>query len=420
MLSTTLDLQANPFVNVLRTVDRAVGAFSAKLNTLTGGFTGLQSAAQTVSAVFDRFRSTLDLGGTLTDQSAATGEAAGELLVLRTMFQNAGKDANATSGFIAKLHKAIGGFNEEGTSTRQAFDALGTSAEELRGLPVTAVVQRLTEGFAGIENASDRGQVAMRLFGKSGQDLLAIFRDPEALALARTQVGGLAGTMDRLAPTLDLIGDAVTGITLKFQQFTAGALQIVAPEAAGLAEALNRLDLTSLGRAAGYVALAVIRVGEALKVLVPIVVSLGVGWAGSAAVTALAGVRIVATMRAVTLATVTGMRAIYAAIGPVGLLIAGLTYLWMKFHDAAGDPIKAGEAAAGAGAKQSSSPFVNGIGVSSLTARGLDAYTGGMSMPTDPVVSRQDETNRLLREVRDAVRLNNKTDKPGPRPDLKV
>lgn len=422
MLDTTLDLDANPFVAALTAVNSAVDKFSGRITAVSSLFSGLRDASDMVMHVFEKFATVLDLGGELSDLSAATGEAKGELLVLEQAFQNAGKGAQDVGPFIAKLHKAIGGINEEGKNTAAAFAALNTSAEELRNLPVTEQVAKMSEGFAGLTDASDRGQVAMNLFGKSGEELLALFRDQEAIATARTQVGGLAGTIEKIAPLLDNIGDALGAVNRKFEQLAAGF--IAGGDFQDFSAALNAIDLTSIGEMLGKVAGLLIDVGKALKPLLPVVLALGAGWLASMAATQIASIGIVAAVRSVVAATVTGIRAIMVSLGPYGIAIAALTYLWLKLRDSADqapDAPAAGEAANSAAAS-ASNPF-GSLGVSDMTKRGLSAFTGvsGFSVGgSDPVASRVDRSNALLEQIASNTAPKQVGDAHTKRPNLPV
>ncbi len=427
MLSTTLDLEANPFVATLKSVNAAVDKFQGKITAIASLFSGLRDAAEMASQVFEKFASTLELGGHLTDLSAATGETKGELLVLEQAFKNAGKGADSVGPFISKLHKALGGVNEEGKNTAAAFAALGTSAEALKGLSVNDQVQKLSKGFSSITDSADRGQVAINLFGKSGEELLAVFRDDEAIATARDQVGGLGAVMEKIAPILDNIGDALGAITLKFQQLTAGFIDGIGLTD-GFSKALNKIDLTGIGEKLGQIAGAFVAAGKAMKELVPIVLSLGAGWLVSMAASQIASVGIIAAVQAVYAATTTAIRGIFAALGPLGLAVAALTYLWTKFHKTVdANPF---EGIKKAFAPQLSSPGgqssgMTPLGVGSMTARGLSAFNGvgGVVIGRDPVSDRIDRTNNLLSSMDSKLaRLVDGSGKapPAPRRPLSV
>lgn len=419
MLSTTLDLEANPFISMLKRVDSAVAGFHGRIVTFGAAFSGISAAVGMVGNAFSRLTGFLDLGGHLTDLSAATGESKSELLVLEQAFKNAGLGAEGVSGFVAKLHKGIGGLNDEGKSTAAALTELGTSAEELRSLPVTEQVKKLSAGFAGIEDPARRGQAAMNLFGKSGESLLAVFRDPEAIGTARTQVGGLAGMIDKLAPILDTVGDAIGALHLKFYQLVGGAMIGAGLEFTNLADAINRLDLTNLGTAIGQVARALMVIGDVVRFLVPVVLSLGAGWAASAALTSIASVSMVGAVARVTTATVAGVRSIMASLGPVGLAVAGLTFLWMKFHKTAEKPLELPALADASKASSAASGDVSKLGVGGMTSRGLNAFAGFVGATSDPLVRRVDQTNALLRSI-DTKLTRSQPAQGTPRPDLPV
>lgn len=411
MLATTLTLDNNPFLGALRAVDGVVSGFNRRINNLVSGFTGLQSAAQTVSQVFNGLKSTLDLGGHLSDVSAQTGATAGDVLILEQAFKDAGQGSDAAANFIRKMQVAVSGVGSESKKQQDALRELGLSQESLADMSVVEQTKALQRGFEGVASAADRTKLAVDLFGRTGSQNLTLLMDPNALGKAQQRVGGLAPLMTRLAETFDRLSDAVGAAGLKLQQLMAGAMAVLAPQAVSLAEAFDAIDLTGLGVAIGRVVQAFLGIGTALRELLPILVAYGAGWAASAVATSLASGVMVRSIAAVATATAVGARSIMASLGPVGLLIAGLTYAWMKFGGGFGkvelpkmeeielpkmeEMLPKTPIAAEGGPSASMS-------VGSLAQRGLNAFSGG-GAGFDPIGSRIDRTNELLREVRDRI-----------------
>lgn len=418
MLSATLDLEANPFLATLKRVDNAVSGLHGRIVTFGAAFSGIQAAASMVTGAFEKLKGTIDLGGELNDLRSETGQTVTDLLVFRQMLSNVRLGAEGIGPFIAKWQKALAGVNEEGKPTTKVLEDLGIASDKVVNMGLLDQVALLGQRFRAIEDPAKRAAMAQALFGKSGTKSLAFLMDPEAIGQSRTQVGGLAATMEKLAPTLDTIGDAVGGITLKFQQLTAGALAVVAPEALTLADALNRLDLTGIGTAIGYVALGFIQLVEVLKPLVPVVLSLGAGWLASMASVQVASVGIVGAVQAVTVATVTGVRAMMASLGPIGIAVAALTFLWLKFRKSTGEKVdfkmpKLPETPA-LEAKQN--PLGNAP-VGSLTRVGLNAFGGNGGI--DPAAARVDRSNAILEQIRDHVARANRPN-PATRAPVEV
>jgi hypothetical protein len=295
MLLGELDLDASPAVAALGKVDGKFSATTgalAKAGAIAGaGFKGVEMALEAVGKGFEMMKETMDLGGTLTDLSLRTGETVGSLVILREAFQEAGLGADGVEGFFGKLQNALGGVNEEGGKTSDAFDALKTSAEELRGLDAIGQIEKLQAGFAGIADQGTRVQVARNLFGKSGGSALSLLGDPKVLDDARKAAGPLADVMEKNAATFDRMGDVIGSLKLDFQEFFAGALSKIAPEATTIAEALSSIDFVGIGEGVGTLAGVVLKLGEAFVLIAPAInwVSEKLSWLLGSGSTASAG-----------------------------------------------------------------------------------------------------------------------------------
>jgi len=227
------------------------------------------------TAVMAGFRETLDLGGKLNDLSLQTGEAVGDLVILRQAFENAGLGADATGDFLLKLQDSIAGVNEDGKSTAGALKALGLGAASLRGMGGLEQVAALQKGFEGIADQAQRVAVARDLLGKSGGKSLALLGDGEALAQARQQAGPLADVMQRNVATFDKLGDVLNGLKLNSQEFFAGALEAIAPKATNIAQALGSIDFVGFGRGAGQFINVLLDLANVLMSLAPVIQQVG-------------------------------------------------------------------------------------------------------------------------------------------------
>lgn len=231
-----LDLGTSPFLNALKRADYGVQKFAAKFQTVLAKFpaiaTGVAAAvgigAAAIAGVGASMKSALDLGGELEDLKAQTGQSATDLLVLQRAFANAGLGAEATGDLVSKLQKTFAGTSLASAST---VDQIGA----------------MQQAFAGVADPSERAKLAFDMFGKSGAKMLRIFNDAGALDVAKTQVGGLAGVMERFSPMFDTLGDTISSVFTKVQQFGAGALSQVAPRLTEMFNGFNSLDLTGLG-----------------------------------------------------------------------------------------------------------------------------------------------------------------------------
>ena len=250
-------------------IDAALARVAAATISVQGAFAAANAALAPFASAFAAIKESLDLGGHLTDMSAQTGIAVGDLVVLRQAFSNAGMDADSVGPQINRLQKALGGINEEGEPTNKALAALGISMNELQSLNPAEQFARVSAAIAGIPDATERAATAMGIFGRKGAALQAIFLDSSAMEVARQQVGGLGDTMQANAPRFDAISDAFESAHLKGQQLAAGFTAAIAPALEAVGNALNETDLSGLGKSLGEIAVAAIRFGQTLSGMIP-------------------------------------------------------------------------------------------------------------------------------------------------------
>ena len=84
-------------------------ALQSRIAKFAVAFLAIRSAARVVTAGFDHFRQALDVGGRLSDLSANTGIAVGDLVVLQQEFANAGKSAEDIGPVFGKMAKTLQG-----------------------------------------------------------------------------------------------------------------------------------------------------------------------------------------------------------------------------------------------------------------------------------------------------------------------
>lgn len=217
----------------------AVNAFGTVLN-------GVFSAAK---GVVDGFSAALDLGGTLSDLSASTGETAGNLLLLQRAFDNTGSGADAVGPVLAKLQNNIFGAGEGSKTAADAFGRMGISMDEMAGKTPTEQLALVASGISGIQDPAARAATAIDIFGKSGAQLLPLLTNFSGeMDEARATVGSLADIMNRRANVFDAVGDRFLIIQQKVRDFAAGILDKALPAIDAITSALSRIDAAAIGQ----------------------------------------------------------------------------------------------------------------------------------------------------------------------------
>lgn len=227
------------------------------------GFGAIKLAGAAVREVFQGFGEALDLGGELSDLSARTGETAGNLTVLQQAFDNAGSSADKVGPSINKMQKFLDDAAQGTQLNIETMGRLGVTMDELKGKTPTEQMQVLAERISAIQDPTERGALAMKVFGKSGGELLPLLQNFSGeLATAKSQLGSLPGVMDKSSGSFDTISDNLTKLKTKFRDLAAGLLDRLAPALEFATTMLTRLDAAAIGMKIGDI---LIGAGEGMK-----------------------------------------------------------------------------------------------------------------------------------------------------------
>lgn len=243
-LAAVMTLNSASFVGGLSGVRGALAGTLGRLAALSGGAISLAGALAGV-------RSALDFGGKLSDLSAVTGVAVGDLVVLRQAFEDTGVGAEQVRPALSFMQRALSGVNEDGGKTGQIFAQLGLKMDELRNLPAADAMQRIGQAIQGLGSDSDKTAATMQIFGRSGAMLKSFFADPEAIETARKALGGLPAIMQQNAQLFDKISDSFGRIKAKSMGLFAGIAAGAAPALSSLAGAIDGIDLSGIGQKIG-------------------------------------------------------------------------------------------------------------------------------------------------------------------------
>ena len=221
-----------------------VGQIAAKAFTavLDAGFAAVRGTIQ-------GFTDALNLGGTLSDLSASSGESAGNLLLLQRAFDNTGAGAEKVGPVLSKLSAAINNTDEDSKKAALGFGRMGISLSELQGKSATDQLNLVSQGLQSIKDPGERAAAAVAVFGKSGAELLPLLNNFSGeMDEARATVGSLADIMDRRANVFDAVGDRFLIIQQKVRDFAAGILDRALPAIDAITSALSRIDAAAIGQ----------------------------------------------------------------------------------------------------------------------------------------------------------------------------
>lgn len=197
-----------------------------------------------------------------------TGQQAADAVVLTQVFRNVGLEAANVGQAVNMLQMALTGVNEEGLPTKDVFDKLGLSLDELSDMSPINALQAIGEKINGLASAAEKTRALKDLFGRSGPTLMPILGDPEAFSIAKTQVGELAKNIQRNTEELGHFADAWGSLDVKKMQFFAGVAEGLAGSLESAGDAINNIDLSKFGTNIGDTLSGLIQVADELQALV--------------------------------------------------------------------------------------------------------------------------------------------------------
>lgn len=232
-----------------------------KSMAIAGGAAGLAVAAgmkvigaatDAARAVVGKFGDALDMGDRLSELSSRTGESAGNLLVLQRAFENTGAEADKVGPSINKLQKFITDAANGSDKNAQMISKLGISMVDLQGKTPTQQMSVFAKAISSIVDPSERSTAAIKVFGKSGGELLPMLNDFEGeVSNAKRELGSMPGILDKSANAFGLISDKMNVVKGKLTEFAAGLLSEAIPAISELVNAGSELDAASFGQNLG-------------------------------------------------------------------------------------------------------------------------------------------------------------------------
>jgi hypothetical protein len=205
----------------------ALGTAGVKLRAFANTGTKLATAGLAVGALgaaaglVALTKSSFEAIDTLKDQAESIGVTTAALSRLQYAASFAGIEAGAVTDAMGKMLVALNGAKDGTGPAADALKLLGMSAADLTKMSPEQAFAALSDGVAGIRNASDKAAAAVALFGKSGKTLIPVLNmGSAALAEAYIEADRLGVTISEMdarqieagADAMGRMGWAVQGV----------------------------------------------------------------------------------------------------------------------------------------------------------------------------------------------------------------
>lgn len=234
ILITALDQTKAAFASAKGNLE-GLSSAASKVNALLAGL----GAALSVAGLIAAGKHALETADNLAKLSQKTGVSVESLSLLKPIAEQAGTTLDGLANGIKKLSVAMvaaaGGSNEQ----VEVFSRLGVSVKNVAGQlrPTEAVLLDMADAFAAMPDGAEKSAIAVKLFGKSGVELIPFLNQGRAgieqlkkqfKALGLEISGDTARAAEKFNDTLDTVKQALSAIAMKVSAAALPALQKLA------------------------------------------------------------------------------------------------------------------------------------------------------------------------------------------------
>lgn len=238
-----VEIGADPtkFFAALKGVNKNIASIGKSMQS--AGTKMAAIGAGVVGPIFASAAAFANVGSVLNDMSKRTGVAAESLSVLQFAAEQTGTDMGGVETALKKMQKAIFAAGEGSKEAADALAMVGLSAGDLAGMSADQQMGKIADGLMAIEDPGARAAIAMKIFGKSGTDILPMLEGGSAgMAAFADEAKRLGLVMDsETAAKADALGDAIDAVKasmkMAFIQVGAAVAPMLTDMANGLATA---------------------------------------------------------------------------------------------------------------------------------------------------------------------------------------
>jgi hypothetical protein len=228
------------------------------LNSATAGMGKLIKTAVGFTATYVGVRQAIrggadiiNLGADLEHLSDQTGVAVSSLSVMGQAFEDNGVSASKVGKTVNVMQQRIIELSQNTGEAKAAFDLMGISYKDLKDLAPEDQFNLISESLSKVTDPARQSAFAMDIFGKSGAQLLPLFKSGGAIDDARIALGQLPEVLERNSEEFERIDTLLGRIPNKSRQLFAGLGDQLAGYLVEPLESINKLDFTSVGQNIG-------------------------------------------------------------------------------------------------------------------------------------------------------------------------
>lgn len=177
-LVVRLTLDKTRFNTGISGINSSLSTMGSLATAAAAGFTAIAAGAGAATYALVQFvKPSFDALDALGDLSKRLGVATDDLAALQFAAKLAGVEQEGLTVGVTKFLDTLSNANNGVKAAVSSFEALGISAQSLKGLDLTQQMVQVADAIGKIEDPADRVRIAMDLFGRSGTQMLQLFND---------------------------------------------------------------------------------------------------------------------------------------------------------------------------------------------------------------------------------------------------
>lgn len=220
-----------------------------------------------ISTLVDGVKSAAEFAASMTTLSDKISAPIDQTVLLQQVFSNAGLSTGKLQQATELLRQTMAGVAASGQPSEATFARLGLSMDKLRQMSMPEQFRAIGAAINGLHTPTAQAAAATALFGKAGQDMLAIFRNDAAFATAIAQVEELSIYLKQSGAELATFSAALKGVNMKIMTFWAAVASQFSGELERAGIALNDLKIGKIGEEVGYTTRGVIELVKGIAEL---------------------------------------------------------------------------------------------------------------------------------------------------------
>lgn len=199
-----LYVKQTAFVKGMNKARRELNEFGDKL--ISVGARMAAAGAVISGAIGVALAKFMDFGGMIDDVSQRTGVATSAIVELGYVAEMSGTNLETVEKVLTKLNKTIGEARAGSKTAAEALASIGVTAGDLATKDTEQVFRQIAKSLEAMPNAADRASMAMKIFGKSGTQILPMLENLQTFGQEARDLG-LIPTDEAIASAAAL-GDA--------------------------------------------------------------------------------------------------------------------------------------------------------------------------------------------------------------------